>query len=49
MDNFSTLGLQDATHNVDGCVMPVKQAGCGDKPDRMGRHVQARLVVVAWL
>ena len=31
VDDFCAHALQNAAHDVDGCVMPVKQAGGGHK------------------
>ena len=36
MDDLNTLGLQDTAHDVDGCIMAVKQAGRSDKPQVVG-------------
>jgi len=34
MDDFGAGALQNPAHDVDGGVMPVKQAGRGDEPNR---------------
>lgn len=41
VDHLRTLGLKDAPHDVDRGVMPVEEAGSGDKADGMlsARHV----------
>jgi predicted HAD superfamily phosphohydrolase len=31
MDDLGAHALQDASHDVDGCVVAIKQAGGGDK------------------
>src|SRR5690606_37480673 len=39
VDDFGSLRLQDAAHDVDRRVVPVEQAGRGDEPHGVGRTV----------
>jgi hypothetical protein len=39
MDDFGAHALQDAAHDVDGGIVPIKQTGGGDKTDFVGRAV----------
>ena len=45
MDHFGTHALQDAAHDIDGCVVPVKQTGRGDKAHFVGRLVGSQCQV----
>ena len=50
VDDFASGFLHDAPHDVDGGVVAVKQAGCGDDADFVLRLVGGLLFhVVAWL
>ena len=40
VDDLRALGLQQPTHDIDGRVVPVEQAGCGDEAHRMGGNVE---------
>src|SRR5699024_2331053 len=39
MNHFRSAGLKNAPHNVDRCVMTIKQTRCTDKPNRMCRTI----------
>ena len=39
MDDFGAQGLKNAAHDIDGSVVPVKQAGRRDKTDFMLRSI----------
>src|SRR5699024_544331 len=39
MNHFRYAGLKNAPHNVDRCVMTIKQTRCTDKPNRMCRMI----------
>ena len=45
MDYFAAGGLNDATHDVDGRVMPVKQTGGGDNAYFINRNIGLRSLV----
>jgi hypothetical protein len=40
MDHLGPLGLEEATHDVDGGVVPVEEAGRRDEADRVGGAVE---------
>ncbi len=44
VDHFRPHALQDATHDVDGGVMAVEQAGGGDKTHLVGRAITGQVV-----
>jgi hypothetical protein len=39
MDDLGTFALHDASHDIDGCVMAIKQTGRGNDPDFMGGRI----------
>ena len=45
VDNLGSLSLEQPADDVDGGVVPVEQAGCGDEAHRVGRHVEGRPTV----
>ena len=44
VDDFGTLGLQDAAHDVDGGVVSVEQAGGAHEPDRVEWAIQLSVI-----
>jgi hypothetical protein len=44
VDDLRTLALQDASHDIDGGIMAIEEAGSGHDPDLIpqnerGRHI----------
>ena len=45
MNHFSTRGLNQPSHDVNRCIMAVKQGGCSNHTDRSGRRLEYGLFI----
>ena len=43
MDNLGTFALHNAAHNVNGCIMTIKQAGRRNNTNLIGRSITHKL------